>query len=71
MIGLYDSLVQEKPTYFSKTDDKGYAKLRALREGKFFYKVFVDENKNRIKENDEVQFASTQAVLLDSAYSDT
>ena len=71
LIGLYDSLVQEEPTYFSKTDDKGYAKLRALREGKFFYKVFVDENKNRIKENDEVQFASTQAVLLDSAYSDT
>lgn len=71
LIGLYDSLEQEEPTYFSKTDDKGYVKLRALREGKFFYKVFIDENKNRIKENDEVQFASTQAVLVDSAYSDT
>lgn len=71
LIGLYDSLDQTEPTYFSKTDDKGYAKLRALKEGPFFYKAFIDENKNRIKENDEIQFASKQSIFLDSTYSDS
>ena len=69
-IGLYDSIGQTKPTYFSKTDDNGYSKLRAIKEGRFFYAAFIDENKNRIKDNDEIQFASTQSILLDSTYSD-
>jgi uncharacterized protein (DUF2141 family) len=71
LIGLYDSLTQIEPTYFSKSDKQGYSRLRALKEGSFFYAAFIDENKNRIRERDEIQFASKTPVYLDSTYSDT
>ena len=71
LIGLYDSLTQIEPTYFSKSDKEGYSRLRALKEGSFFYAAFIDENKNRIRERDEIQFASKTPIYLDSTFSDT
>ena len=71
LIALYDSLTQIEPTYFSKSDDQGYSRLRALKEGYFYYAAFLDENKNRIRDRDEIQFASKDAVYLDSTFSDT
>ncbi|MDB3905077.1 Ig-like domain-containing protein [Crocinitomicaceae bacterium] len=70
-IGLYDSLTQIEPTYFSKSDEQGYSRLRALKEGSFFYAAFIDENKNRIRDRDEIQFASKTSIYLDSTFSDT
>ena len=71
LVGFYDSLAQIEPTYFSKTDQKGYCKLRALKEGSFFYAVFFDENKNRIRDPEELQFASRKPIEIDSLYKDT
>ena len=64
-------MTQIEPTYFSKSDDQGYSRLRALKEGSFYYAAFLDENKNRIRDRDEIQFASKDAVYLDSTFSDT
>jgi len=71
LIALYDSLTQIEPTYFSKSDDQGYSRLRALKEGTFYYAAFLDENKNRVRDRDEIQFASKTPIYLDSTFSDT
>jgi uncharacterized protein (DUF2141 family) len=71
LVALYDSLNQIQPTYFSNTDPAGYSKLRALKEGSFFYAAFIDENKNRIRDGEEFQFASDIPIIIDSAYTDT
>ena len=71
LVALYDSLNQILPTYFSNTDLAGYSKLRALKEGSFFYAAFIDENKNRIRDGEELQFASDIPIIIDSNYSDT
>ena len=71
MIALYDSLSQINPTYFSKTDEDGYSKLRALKEGSFYYSAYTDENKNRIRDKDEMQYANSVPIRIDSLYKDT
>ncbi len=71
LVALYDSLNQIQPTYFSNTDASGYSKLRALKEGSFFYASFIDENKNRIRDGEELQFASDIPIIIDSNYLDT
>ena len=57
-VGLFDTLDQDKPIYFSKTDANGFAKLRAIADGSYFYAAYLDKNKNRNRDADEAQFAS-------------
>jgi len=71
LIGLYDSLHQEKPTYFSRTDKSGYVEMKAVSDGDFYYKVFLDGNKNRISDANELQYADRLPIRVDTAYSDT
>ncbi|MDG1349840.1 MAG: Ig-like domain-containing protein [Crocinitomicaceae bacterium] len=70
-VGLFDSLAQNKPIYFSKTNEKGFAKLRAIADGSYFYAVFLDENKNNISDADEAQFATMSPIHIDTNYTDT
>ena len=70
-VGLFDSLDQDKPIYFSKTDASGFAKLRAIADGSYFYAAYLDKNKNRNRDADEAQFASPFKLLIDTNYKDT
>ena len=70
-VGLFDSLEQLQPIYFSKTDDKGMARIRAIAEGTYFYAAFDDENKNRARDRNELQFAEKYSIQVDSSYKDT
>ena len=70
-VGLFDSLEQLQPIYFSKTDDKGMARIRAIAEGTYFYAAFDDENKNRVRDRNELQFAEKYSIQVDSSYKDT
>ena len=71
LVGLYDSLDQNTPTYFSRTNDKGYAEMKAVSDGDFYYKVFLDQNKNRMSDANELQYADPFPIRVDTAYSDT
>ena len=44
-VGLFDSLEQLQPIYFSNTDEQGRARIRAIADGTYFYAAFADENK--------------------------
>lgn len=70
-VGLFDSLEQTQPIYFSKTDDQGMARIRAIADGNYFYAAFADENKNRTIDGDEFQFAAKYAIKVDSSFKDT
>ena len=70
-VGLFDSLEQLQPIYFSKTDAQGMARIRAIAEGNYFYAAFDDENKNRARDRDEFQFAEKYSIQVDSNYTDT
>jgi len=71
LVGLYDSLHQNTPTYFSRTNAKGYAEMKAVSDGDFYYKVFLDQNKNRMLDANELQYADRFPIHVDTAYSDT
>lgn len=70
-VGLFDTLGKDKPIYFSKTDANGFAKLRAIADGSYFYAAYLDKNKNRNRDADEAQFASPFNLLIDTNYKDT
>lgn len=71
VVGLFDSLHSEQPIYFSKTDAKGKAIIRAIADGLYYYSAFDDKNKNRIRDRNEAQFASNTPILIDTSFSDT
>ena len=70
-VGLFDSLEQLQPIYFSKTDDEGRARIRAIADGEYFYAAFSDENQNRARDVDEFQFADKYSIQVDSSFKDT
>ena len=70
-VGLFDSLEQPQPIYFSKTDGQGIARIRAIADGSYFYAAFADENKNRTRDGDEFQFAEKYSIQVDSSFKDT
>jgi len=70
-VGLFDSLKQIQPIYFSKTDGQGIARIRAVADGTYFYAAFADENKNRTRDGDEFQYAEKYSIQVDSIFKDT
>ena len=70
-VGLFDSLEQLQPIYFSKTDQQGRARIRAIADGTYFYAAYADENKNRTRDRDESQFAEKYSIQIDSSFRDT
>ena len=71
VVGLFDSLRKKQPIYFSKTNDKGIAKIRAIADGIYYYSAFDDKNKNRIRDLSESQFASKIPIRIDSSFKDS
>ena len=70
-VALFDSLEQNSPVYFSKTDSKGFAKIRAIADGVYYYTAFEDLNKNKMRDANEAQYASEKYLVVDTNYRDT
>lgn len=48
-----DSLLKNKPTYFAKTDDKGFFKINNLKKGSYYIVAVDDKNNNYLVDDDE------------------
>ncbi len=48
-----DSLLNNKPTYFGKTDDKGFFKINNLKNGSYYIVAVDDKNNNYLADVDE------------------
>jgi uncharacterized protein (DUF2141 family) len=63
LVGLYDSLNQEKPRYYGRTNDKGFFQFSNVKYGEYFVQSFEDKDKD-LKilptENQGLLFAKTE-----------
>jgi hypothetical protein len=48
-----DSLLKNKPTYFGKTDEKGFFKINNLKKGSYYIVAVDDKNNNYLVDDDE------------------
>jgi len=48
-----DSLLKNKPTYFGKTDEKGFFKINNLKKGSYYLVAIDDKNNNYLVDYDE------------------
>ena len=71
LVGLFDSLLTEKPRYFAKTDEGGSVKLQSLKAGNYFIKAFNDKNNDLVIQKDEAQDWKFESLKIDTAFRDT
>jgi hypothetical protein len=48
-----EEVLKEKPTYFGKTDEKGFFKINNLKKGSYYIAAVDDKNNNYLADSDE------------------
>lgn len=67
IIGLFSTEDTLKPSYFSESDTRGLAQFNFVKEGTYFLRAFVDENKDlKISKAEKMGFKKEPINLLTS-----
>lgn len=70
-VGLFTHKDSLKPYYFANSNSFGEAKFSFLKKGTYYLRAFMDENKDlQIQASEKIAFKSN-AIVLDSSFSDT
>jgi hypothetical protein len=71
VVGLFKDSLSTKPYYYSRSNNLGKATFQYLKQGEYFIRAFIDENKDLTLQNTEAVAFRSEALLLDSSIIDT